>query len=79
MVCDLIDREFLVDKLKCHLAELSSQGDLNPDLSWVVSCLLNEVYKEVIVHTYGNQSQAARILGMHRSSYCKKLRHANKK
>jgi Fis family transcriptional regulator len=45
-----------------------------PDMSWVTPMMLEVLFSEVITHTRGNQSKAARILGINRGSFSKKLK-----
>ena len=44
-----------------------------PDMSWVTQTVLDVLFSELITHTRGNQSKAARILGINRGSFSKKL------
>ena len=45
----------------------------NPDMSWVTPAVLEILFTELITHTRGNQSKAARILGINRGNFSKKL------
>lgn len=44
-----------------------------PDMSWVTPTVLDVLFSELITHTRGNQSKAARILGLNRGTFSKKL------
>lgn len=44
-----------------------------PDMSWVTPTVLEILFTELITHTRGNQSKAARILGINRGSFNQKL------
>jgi Fis family transcriptional regulator len=44
-----------------------------PDMSWVTPTALDILFAELITHTRGNQSKAARILGVNRGNFSKKL------
>lgn len=44
-----------------------------PDMSWVTPTVLDVLFSELITHTRGNQSKAARILGVNRGNFSKKL------
>ncbi|SNX47264.1 DNA-binding protein Fis [Vibrio thalassae] len=44
-----------------------------PDMSWVTPTVLDVLFSELIAHTRGNQSKAARILGINRGNFSKKL------
>jgi Fis family transcriptional regulator len=45
----------------------------NPDMSWVTPAVIEILFTELITHTRGNQSKAARILGINRGNFSKKL------
>ncbi|OEE81717.1 hypothetical protein OAI_11035 [Vibrio cyclitrophicus FF160] len=45
----------------------------NPDMSWVTPAVFEILFTELITHTRGNQSKSARILGINRGSFSKKL------
>lgn len=44
-----------------------------PDMTWVTPAVAEILFTELITHTRGNQSKAARILGINRGTFCKKL------
>lgn len=44
-----------------------------PDMAWVTQTVLEILFSEMITHTRGNQSKAARILGINRGNFSKKL------
>jgi Fis family transcriptional regulator len=44
-----------------------------PDMTWVTPAVVEILFTELITHTRGNQSKAARILGINRGTFCKKL------
>ncbi|MEQ6345451.1 helix-turn-helix domain-containing protein [Vibrio cyclitrophicus] len=44
-----------------------------PDMTWVTPAVLDILFSELITHTRGNQSKAARILGINRGNFSKKL------
>ncbi|TVU57990.1 hypothetical protein FQP88_23640 [Vibrio atlanticus] len=45
----------------------------SPDMSWVTPTVLETLFTQLITHTHGNQSKAARMLGINRGSFSKKL------
>ncbi|CAH6816167.1 helix-turn-helix domain-containing protein [Vibrio chagasii] len=45
----------------------------SPDMSWVTPMVIETLFTELITHTRGNQSKAARMLGINRGSFSKKL------
>ncbi|CAH7137786.1 DNA binding HTH domain-containing protein [Vibrio crassostreae] len=45
----------------------------SPDMSWVTPTVIETLFTELITHTRGNQSKAARMLGINRGSFSKKL------
>lgn len=45
----------------------------NPDMSWVTPAAIEILFTELMIHTRGNQSKAARILGINRGNFSKKL------
>ncbi|MDH5938674.1 hypothetical protein L8R84_21460 [Vibrio splendidus] len=45
----------------------------NPDMSWVTPAVIEILFTELITHTRGNQSKAARMLGINRGNFSKKL------
>ena len=44
-----------------------------PDMSWIMPTVLEILFTESVTHTRGNQSKAARILGINRGNFSKKL------
>ena len=46
---------------------------VTPDMSWVTPTVLDVLFSELITYTRGNQSKAARILGVNRGNFSKKL------
>ncbi|MEZ8532527.1 helix-turn-helix domain-containing protein [Vibrio cyclitrophicus] len=45
----------------------------SPDMSWVTPTVIETLFTELRTHTRGNQSKAARMLGINRGSFSKKL------
>ncbi|CAH7233617.1 HTH_8 domain-containing protein [Vibrio chagasii] len=45
----------------------------SPDMSWVTPTVIETLFTELITHTRGNQLKAARMLGINRGSFSKKL------
>ncbi|CAK1691530.1 DNA binding HTH domain-containing protein [Vibrio crassostreae] len=46
---------------------------VSPDMSWVTPAVFEILFTELITHTRGNQSKAARVLGINRGNFTKKL------
>jgi Fis family transcriptional regulator len=44
-----------------------------PDMSWVTPIVIEVLFTELMIHTRGNQSKAARVLGINRGNFSKKL------
>jgi Fis family transcriptional regulator len=60
--------------LTCYFSDLD--GDLPDDLyNMVISEVERPLFKTVMNHVRGNQSKAAKILGINRSTLRKKLEH----
>ena len=67
-------RECVRDSLNHYLTQLKGQN-----VTGLYELVMNEVevplLKTVLQHTHGNQSKAAKILGMSRGTLRKKLKH----
>ncbi|HDM8045889.1 TPA: hypothetical protein P0E04_004141 [Vibrio campbellii] len=46
----------------------------NTDVSWIMAMAKDEVFKAVIVHTRGNQTKAANLLGISSSNFAVKIK-----
>ncbi len=63
------NQKAFVHLLNQHLDLTRADLTSKPDLSWVVPMIRDLVYKEALRLSGGNQSQAARMLGVSRNHY----------
>lgn len=59
-----INQEFIVQYV--HSLLLESNAD--PDLRWLYPLIRSAVAESALIHTYGNQVQAAALLGLHKET-----------
>ncbi|RJX68684.1 hypothetical protein DZ860_16960 [Vibrio sinensis] len=69
----IIDRQLIKRLIRQELEPTLLNMESQPDLSWVMPMVKDELFKAVLAHTNGNQSKAARILGINRGNYTKKI------
>ncbi|MEZ8068744.1 helix-turn-helix domain-containing protein [Vibrio sp. FF145] len=69
-----INKDYLKKLIRAEL-ELTwfDNKSASPDMSWVTPTVIETLFTELITHTRGNQSKAARMLGINRGSFSKKL------
>ncbi len=59
-----IDKAFIID----YIARLFVNAADQPDLRWIYPVLQKTIVETVLIHTHGNQTQAAQLLGIHRET-----------
>ncbi len=57
-----IDKQFIAN----HIFELLENGKKKQDLSWFYPLIRSAIMEATLIHTHGNQTQAAKVLGVHR-------------
>lgn len=60
----IVDRLALVEPIK----QLFIDFPQDVELDWLYPLIKSTIMEAVLIHTYGNQSQAAAILGIHRET-----------
>ncbi len=69
-----IDTEHLKKLIRSELEPTwRVYGATPPDMSWVTTTVLEELFKETLCHTRGNQAKAAKILGINRGTFRTKI------
>ncbi len=57
-----IDKHFIAE----HIHQLLEIGLDETDLSWFYPLIQTAIMEAALIHTHGNQTQAAKVLGIHR-------------
>ncbi|MDK9789937.1 helix-turn-helix domain-containing protein [Vibrio sp. D431a] len=70
----IIDKKTLVNFLKTELEPTRLDMKAKPDMSWVLPMVKEEIFKEVLHHCNGNQTKAAKMLGVNRGNYSEHLK-----
>jgi Fis family transcriptional regulator len=69
-----INKDYLKKLIRSELESTwFDNKSATPDMSWVTSTAIEVLCTELIVHTRGNQTKAAKILGINRGNFSKKL------
>ncbi|WP_188047990.1 helix-turn-helix domain-containing protein [Vibrio vulnificus] len=70
-----IDKKFLKQFVRSELEPTWSDSKPSmPDMSWITPVVLDVLYSELMIHTRGNQTKAAKILGINRGNFSAKLK-----
>ncbi len=59
-----IDKAFITDYIERLFVNAVDQ----PDLHWIYPVIQKTIVEAVLIHTHGNQTQAAQLLGIHRET-----------
>ncbi|HHY0507441.1 helix-turn-helix domain-containing protein [Vibrio alginolyticus] len=59
-----IDKAFIID----YIEHLFINAVEQPDLRWVYPVIQKTIVEAALIHTHGNQTQAAQLLGIHRET-----------
>ncbi len=59
-----IDKAFIID----YVGHLFINAVDQPDLRWIYPVIQKTIVEAVLIHTHGNQTQAAQLLGIHRET-----------
>lgn len=70
----IISHKAIQKHLQTYLEPMLLDKAQNTDVSWVMAMVKDEVFKAVIVHTRGNQTKAAKLLGISRSNFAVKIK-----
>jgi len=70
----IISHKAIQKHLQIYLEPMLLDKAHNTDVSWVMAMVKDEVFKAVIVHTRGNQTKAAKLLGISRSNFAVKIK-----
>ena len=74
-----IDKNFLKQLVRSKLEPTWSDSKYStPDMSWVTPVVLDVLYSELMIHTRGNQTKAAKILGINRGNFSTKLKQQSR-
>lgn len=74
-----IDKNFLKQLVRSKLEPTwSDSKSSTPDMSWITPVVLDVLYSELMVHTRGNQTKAAKILGINRGNFSAKLKQQSR-
>ncbi len=57
-----IDQHFIAE----HIYQLLVSSREEPDLSWFYPLIRTAIMEAALIHTHGNQTQVAKVLGVHR-------------
>lgn len=70
-----IDKNHLKKLLRSELDPTWSDSlSATPDMSWVTPIVLETLFTELMIHTRGNQTKAAKMLGINRGSFSSKIK-----
>ncbi|WP_231891823.1 helix-turn-helix domain-containing protein [Vibrio sp. HI00D65] len=70
----IISHKAIQKHLQIYLEPMLLDKAQNTDVSWIMAMVKDEVFKAVIVHTRGNQTKAAKLLGISRSNFAVKIK-----
>lgn len=74
-----IDKNFLKQLVRSKLEPTwSDSKSSTPGMSWVTPVVLDVLYSELMIHTRGNQTKAAKILGINRGNFSTKLKQQSR-
>ncbi|WP_132785137.1 helix-turn-helix domain-containing protein [Vibrio crassostreae] len=74
-----IDKNFLKQLVRSKLEPTwSDSKSSTPDMSWITPVVLDVLYSELMIHTRGNQTKAAKILGINRGNFSAKLKQKSR-
>ncbi|EGU0149926.1 helix-turn-helix domain-containing protein [Vibrio parahaemolyticus] len=59
-----IDKAFIID----YIEHLFINAVDQPDLRWIYPVIQKAIAETALIHTHGNQTQAAQLLGIHRET-----------
>ncbi len=59
-----IDKAFIIDYIEYLFINAVDQ----PDLRWIYPVIQKTIAETTLIHTHGNQTQAAQLLGIHRET-----------
>ncbi|ELB2239721.1 hypothetical protein QNZ93_004588 [Vibrio parahaemolyticus] len=59
-----IDKAFIIDYIERLFVNAVDQ----PDLHWIYPVIQKNIAETTLIHTHGNQTQAAQLLGIHRET-----------
>ena len=65
--------------IKYELLETWADMKQTPNMSWVMEAVQEELCNEMIIHTRGNQTKAARMLGINRGTFRNRVSKAKRK
>ncbi|WP_237359099.1 helix-turn-helix domain-containing protein [Vibrio azureus] len=75
----ILDRKTVKQLIRTELEPTWSDSRANPDMSWVIPLVTNELFEAVLIHCRGNQAKASRTLGINRGTYRTKLKNSHRK
>ena len=70
----IISHKAIQKHLQIYLEPMLLDKAQNTEVSWIMAMVKDEVFKAVIVHTRGNQTKAAKLLGISRSNFAVKIK-----
>jgi len=70
----IISHKAIQKHLQIYLEPMLLDKAQNTDVSWVMAMVKDEIFRAVIVHTRGNQTKAAKLLGISRSNFAVKIK-----
>ncbi|EGQ8110452.1 TPA: hypothetical protein KDY56_001704 [Vibrio parahaemolyticus] len=70
----IFDKKSIIDSVKAELEPTRQDQHATPDMSWVVPMVRDELFEQMLVHARGNQSKAAKQLGVNRGTYRSKIK-----
>lgn len=74
-----IDKKFLKQFVRSELEPTWSDSKSSmPDMSWITPVVLDVLYSELMLHTRGNKTKAAKILGINRGNFSAKLKQQSR-
>ena len=73
---NILHKSIIKKKIEAILREEVMKNGAFPKIDEVIKDTMDALYLTLIIHTYGNQSKAARMLGVSRSIYNKRLKQA---
>ncbi|WP_409581830.1 helix-turn-helix domain-containing protein [Vibrio rotiferianus] len=74
-----IDKNYLKQLVRSKLEPTwPDSKSVTPDMSWITPVVLDVLYSELMIHTRGNKTKAAKILGMNRGNFSAKLKQQSR-
>ena len=67
----ITDKKTLVNLIKTELEPTRSSLNTTPDMAWITPLVRDILFDEVLIYCRGNQSKAAKMLGLNRGTYRK--------